>query len=84
MQQLSDLLNNRDRAALAKALPALKKVQEHVEKNSFNQWCNVVTSGDERAAAGALNAAAGALRGITEFIQLCDNAGAASGAAKSK
>ena len=74
--ELSDLLSSADRAALRGAIRAMKKVHAHVEKNHFNQWCNevgVTRGGDETITYRGLISLAQQLRGVAEFVQLCDN-----------
>ena len=76
--ELSDLLSSGDRAALRGALQAMRKVHKHVEKNHFTQWCNEVEAsirgGDETVTYRGLISLAQQLRGVGEFVQLCDNA----------
>ena len=83
--ELSDLLSSADRAALRGAIRAMKKVHAHVEKNHFNQWCNEVGAnrgGDETVTFRGLISLAQQLRGVGEFVILCDNTSQARPGAK--
>ncbi len=68
MKTLAQTLTGRDKATLRDALPALRKVLNHAEYNSFAAFLSEVRGGDNGVTIGAIR---DQLAGATAFIDLC-------------